>query len=130
MDLSPADASPLDEHDILAALKTTSKERDMPKGYWVISGDVTDPEGYKAYIAANATALTKYGARFLVRGGKSEVVEGRGYSRTVVVEFKDFDMALACYHSPEYAEAKAFREGKADLNIAVIEGYDGPQPGA
>jgi len=102
----------------------------MPKSYWVVSGDVTDLEGYKAYIAANATALTKYGARFLVRGGKSEVVEGRGYSRTVVVEFKDFDTALACYHSPEYEEAKAFREGEADLNIAVIEGYDGPQPGA
>ena len=42
-----------------------------------------------------------------------------------MVEFKDFDTALACYHSPEYAEAKAFVEGKADLNIAVIEGYDG-----
>jgi uncharacterized protein (DUF1330 family) len=64
----------------LAALKADSKERDMPKGYWVVSGDVTDPEGYKAYIAANATALTKYGARFLVRGGKSEVVEGRSLS--------------------------------------------------
>ncbi len=102
----------------------------MPKGYWVVSGEVTDPEGYKAYIAANATALTKYGARFLVRGGRSEVVEGRGYSRTVVVEFKDFDTASACYRSPEYAEAKAFRDGKAELNIAVIEGYDGPQPGA
>ncbi|WP_114947851.1 DUF1330 domain-containing protein [Microvirga calopogonii] len=91
----------------------------MPKGYWVVSGDVTDPEGYKAYIVANATALVKYGARFLVRGGKAEVVE-----------FEDFDTALACYHSSEYTKAKAFRDGKADLNIAVIEGYDGPQPGA
>jgi uncharacterized protein (DUF1330 family) len=130
MEWSPAAPSPPDKHGILAALKADSKERDMPKGYWVVSGDVTDPEGYKAYMAANKTALVKYGARFLVRGGKSEVVEGRGHSRTVVVEFKDFDTALACYHSPEYAAAKASRDGKADLNIAVIEGYDGPQPGA
>jgi uncharacterized protein (DUF1330 family) len=77
------------------------KERDMPKGYWVVSGDVTDPEGYKAYIEANATALTKYGARFLVRGGKSEVVEGRGYSRTVVVEFEDFDTAITPPNMPK-----------------------------
>lgn len=70
---------------------------------------MTDLEDYKAYIAANATALTKYGARFLVRGGKSEMVDERGYSRTVVVELKDFDTSLVCYHSPEYGEAKAFR---------------------
>ena len=49
----------------------------MPKGYWVVSGDVTDPEGYKAYVAENAKAFGKYGAPFLARGGSSEVVEGR-----------------------------------------------------
>ena len=42
----------------------------MPKGYWIARVDVHDPEGYKAYIAANAAALKKYGAKFLVRGGK------------------------------------------------------------
>ena len=42
----------------------------MPKGYWVVFADVTDPEGYKAYMAANAKALAKYGGRFLARGGK------------------------------------------------------------
>jgi uncharacterized protein (DUF1330 family) len=100
----------------------------MPKGYWVISGEVADPEGYKAYVAENANAFAKHGARFLARGGKSEVVEGRGHSRTVVIEFKDFDPALTCYRSPEYAKAKELREGRADLNIAIVEGYDGPQP--
>ena len=101
----------------------------MPKSYWVISGDVTDPEGYKAYIAENANAFAKYGARFLVRGGRSDVVEGRGRSRTVVIEFNDFETALACYHSPEYAKAKALRQGKADLNVVVVEGYEGTPPG-
>jgi uncharacterized protein (DUF1330 family) len=100
----------------------------MPKGYWVVSGDVSDPEGYKAYMAENANALIKYGGRFLARSGKSEIVEGRGHSRTVVVEFKDFETALACYHSPEYQKAKGFRQGRAELNIAIVEGYDGPQP--
>ena len=40
-----------------------------------------------------------------------------------MVEFKDFDTALPCYHSPEYAETKVLRDGKADLSIAVIEEY-------
>ena len=40
----------------------------MAKGYWIGHIDVSNPEGYKAYVAANAEPLRKYGARFLVRG--------------------------------------------------------------
>jgi uncharacterized protein (DUF1330 family) len=36
----------------------------MAKGYWIVRVDVSDPEGYKAYIAANAEAFRKYGAHF------------------------------------------------------------------
>ena len=56
----------------------------MPKGYWVVFADITDPEGYKAYIAANAEAFRKFGAKFLTRGGKSETFEGKLRSRIVV----------------------------------------------
>jgi uncharacterized protein (DUF1330 family) len=100
----------------------------MPKGYWVASVDISDPEGYKAYVAENAKAFRKYGARFITRGGKAEAVEGKGRSRLVVLEFKDYETALACYRSPEYAKAIELRKGKAMADIIVTEGYDGPQP--
>jgi uncharacterized protein (DUF1330 family) len=100
----------------------------MAKGYWVASIDVTDPEGYKAYVAADAEPFRKYGAKFLVRGGKSEPVEGKFRSRVVVLEFKDFATALACYRSPEYEKARQFRLGNSQADIIVIEGYDGVQP--
>jgi uncharacterized protein (DUF1330 family) len=100
----------------------------MAKGYWVVGVDVSDPEGYKAYVAENAKAFRKYGARFLARGGKAAAVEGKGRSRTVVLEFKDYETALACYNSPEYAKAIDLRKGKAMADIIVTEGYDGPQP--
>jgi uncharacterized protein (DUF1330 family) len=100
----------------------------MPKGYWLARVDVSDPEGYKEYVAANAAAFGKYGARFLVRGGRSEAVEGQSRSRNVVIEFKDYDTALACYRSPEYARAMQLRQGRSVGEILVIEGYDGPQP--
>jgi uncharacterized protein (DUF1330 family) len=29
----------------------------MAKGYWVVFADVSDPEGYKEYIAENAKAF-------------------------------------------------------------------------
>ena len=100
----------------------------MAKGYWVVSVDVSDPEGYKQYIAENAKAFRNYGARFLTRGGKAEVVEGKGRSRIVVIEFKDYDTALACYRSPEYAKAIDIRKDKAVSDIIVTEGYEGLQP--
>ena len=100
----------------------------MTMGYWIVSVDVSDPEGYKQYVAENANAFRKYGAKFLVRGARPEVVEGSARSRNVVIEFKDYATALACYRSPEYAKAMDLRKGKAIADIVVIEGYDGPQP--
>jgi uncharacterized protein (DUF1330 family) len=100
----------------------------MAKGYWIGRVDVTEPEGYKAYVAANAEPFRKYGAKFLVRGGTFDAVEGKPRSRNVVLEFKDYATALACYRSPEYKKAMALRAGAADADIIVIEGYDGPQP--
>ena len=101
----------------------------MPKGYWVARVDVHDPEVYKEYVAANAAAFAKYGARFLVRGGRSEAPEGAPRSRNVVIEFKDYDTAVACYHSTEYVAAKKLREPASVADLLIIEGYDGPQPG-
>jgi uncharacterized protein (DUF1330 family) len=100
----------------------------MAKGYWIALVDVTDPEGYKAYIAENAKAFRKYGARFLIRSGKSETPEGKARARTVVIEFADYAAALDCYRSPEYAKAIAVRQGKALIDLVIVEGYDGPQP--
>jgi uncharacterized protein (DUF1330 family) len=100
----------------------------MAKGYWIANVDITDPEGYKDYVAANAEPLRKYGAKFLVRGGKTECVEGSARSRIVVLEFPDFATALACYRSPEYDKARQLRLGKSDADLVIVEGYDGVQP--
>lgn len=101
----------------------------MAKGYWVAFADVHDPQGYEAYRKANAVAFEKYGARFLVRGGPFEAPEGRSRSRVVVLEFPSYEAALACYRSPEYAAAMALRQGKSTMDLAIVQGYEGPQPG-
>jgi uncharacterized protein (DUF1330 family) len=45
-----------------------------------------------------------------------------------VIEFPNYETALACYRSPEYQHALTMRRGCAIADIAVVEGYDGPQP--
>jgi uncharacterized protein (DUF1330 family) len=97
------------------------------KGYWIAHVDVTDPEAYKAYISANQSAFGKFGARYLVRAGAREVVEGKVRGRTVVLEFPSYQAARDCYRSPEYQAAIALRRGKAEADLLIVEGYDGPQ---
>jgi uncharacterized protein (DUF1330 family) len=100
----------------------------MPKAYWIARVDVTDPDAYKQYVAANAAAFSKYGAKFLVRGGKAETREGSARARNVVLEFKDYETAKACYDSPEYQAAMKLREAASVGDLVIVEGYDGPQP--
>ena len=102
----------------------------MPKGYWVVRVDVTDPEAYKEYVAANAEPFARFGARFLVRGGPFEAPEGDARERNVVIEFADVETARACYADPAYQRAKELRTGASTADIVIIPGYDGPQPGA
>jgi len=101
----------------------------MAKGYWIATGEVNDIEAYKKYVEANAQPFKQFGAKFLVRGGEGEVKEGAFKSRTVVLEFSTYENAIACYESPAYQKAKKIRLPVAEMNLLIVGGYDGPQPG-
>lgn len=97
----------------------------MPKGYWVALVDIDDPDEYKHYIAAHTPVLQRFGAKFLIRGGQREVVEGSARQKAVVIEFDSYETALACYKSPEYQDAAGIRHRTATSDLIVIEGYAG-----
>ena len=96
------------------------------KGYWIAHVEIKNPERYKDYVVANAAPLKKYGARFLVRNGESEVVRGglRG-RRHVVIEFDSYATAKACHESPEYQAAAKIRDEASTADLIIIEGYEG-----
>ena len=100
----------------------------MPKGYWIARVDVSEQETYKAYVAANAEPLGKFGGRFLVRAGRFENPEGASRSRNVVLEFPSYQAALDCWHSPEYQRAIRIRQPVSTVDLIIIEGYDAPPP--
>jgi uncharacterized protein (DUF1330 family) len=100
----------------------------MAKGYWIVRVDIADQEQYKLYMAANAEPFRKHGARFLVRGGLFETLEGASRTRNAVIEFPSYEAALACWKSPEYQAAIKLREPVSTMDLVVIEEYQGAQP--
>ena len=96
----------------------------MSKAYWIVRVSVRNEQKYPEYLAAADPAFQEFGARFVVRGGRFETMEGGARPRNVVVEFKDRATALACYQSPGYQTAKAIRQKYADADFIIIDGAD------
>lgn len=94
----------------------------MPKAYWIVRVSVRDAQRYPEYLAAAKPAFEKFGAKFVVRGGACEVMEGEARERNVVVEFADRATAKACYDGPEYSAAKLIRQKYADADFIIVEG--------
>jgi len=96
------------------------------KGYWIAHVNITDPERYKDYVAANAAPLKKYGARFIVRNGQSEVTRGElAGRRHVVIEFDSYAQALACFESAEYqAAAEYLKRSTKIIEFVIVEGTE------
>lgn len=94
----------------------------MAKGYVIAHATVTNPEKWAEYVAKSKIALDKFEGKPIVRGGKSQIMEGNGTLRNVVLEFPSYDHAVGYATSPEYAEAKALRQGAGNIDITIVEG--------
>ncbi len=94
----------------------------MPNGYWIARITVTDPERYGAYARALPAVVESFGGRFLVAGGRHEAAECEVKPRNVVIAFRDFETAHACWHSDAYAEVARLRAGAAEVDVVIVEG--------
>ena len=91
--------------------------------YIILDIEVTDPVGYEDYKRLATPTVALYGGKYVVRGGKHEVVEGEWIpNRLAVLEFENPERAKAWLNSPEYAEAKALRHQYAKSNTVIVEG--------
>ena len=53
-----------------------------------------DQDKCRAYVAANAPSIARYGGRFLVRARQFEDPEGASRTRNAVIEFPTYQTAL------------------------------------
>lgn len=91
--------------------------------YILVEMEVTDPVGILEYRKLAEASVAQYGGRFIVRGGKTDALEG-GWEpkRIVVLEFPDAGQAKRWWASPEYAQARVIRERTAKTRMILAEG--------
>ena len=95
----------------------------MAAGYILAYVDVTDPVQYEQYKTLSTKAMQAHGAEPLVRGGKTEPLEGEwNPTRMVVLKFPSYDAAKTFYNSEEYRAARNARAKAANMNMIVVEG--------
>jgi uncharacterized protein (DUF1330 family) len=91
--------------------------------YLIVEVEVTDPVAYEAYKPLAGASVARHGGKFIVRGGKTQSMEG-GWDpkRIVVLEFPSMDAAKAFYDSPDYQEALKIRLATSRSKAILVEG--------
>ena len=91
--------------------------------YVIVEIDVHDPVGYEDYKKMASATIQAKGGKYLVRGGKTEVLEGDWQpKRLVVLEFPSTDAAKEWLNCEEYREPRKMRHATARTNMVLVEG--------
>ena len=81
----------------------------MP-AYIIVEIDIVDPVGYEGYKNLAGTTVAKYGGKYIVRGGKTEVLEGDWKpKRIVVLRFESMQRAKEWLNCEKCGEPPALR---------------------
>jgi uncharacterized protein (DUF1330 family) len=91
--------------------------------YVIVEIDIVDPAGYEEYKKLAGPTVEKYGGKYVVRGGKTEVLEGDWQpKRIVVLQFDSMQRAKDWLHCEEYREPRKMRHRTAKTNMVLVEG--------
>lgn len=91
--------------------------------YVIVEISITDHIEYEEYKKLTPAAVAAYDGRFIVRGAKTESLEGNWQpERMVVLEFPSVERAKEWWNSDEYSKAKEIRQRSATTKMLVVEG--------
>jgi uncharacterized protein (DUF1330 family) len=97
----------------------------MP-AYIIVDITIENAENYEDYKRLTPASIAAYEGKFIVRGGKTEILEGDWQpGRFVILEFPSVEKAKQWWASEEYAPAKALRQANAKTKMIVVEGFGG-----
>ena len=93
------------------------------KAYVIVEVSITDQIIYEEYKKLTPATIAVFDGKFIVRGGRTETLEGDWQpERMVVVEFPSVEKAREWWHSNQYSKAKAIRQQSAYTKMLIVEG--------
>jgi len=96
-------------------------------GYVIANVVWKDSESLAVYKRLMPPTVAKFGGRFLVCGGATEVLEGEWSPALLVIEFPT--QARRWYTSEEYRPALEIRQRAAENELLIVEGTVQPAAG-
>jgi uncharacterized protein (DUF1330 family) len=101
-----------------------AQEAKTPPAYLIAEAEITDRAAFQKYAERVPETLAPFRDSFhyVVRGGKTQALEGQPPKSIVVLAFDSTEKALAWYNSPAYAAIKPIRQGVAVSRMFMAEG--------
>jgi uncharacterized protein (DUF1330 family) len=101
-----------------------AQETKAPPAYLIAETEVTDRAAFQKYAEKVPETLAPFSGsfHFVVRGGKTQALEGQPPKGIVVIAFDSTEKALAWYNSPAYQAIKPIRQGASVGRLYLAEG--------
>jgi len=108
----------------LAACQSQSVDTTKPAApgaYMIVSGKNYDAKDLAPYLAKLPPIYEKYGGYYVALAPKYLTLEGVSDAQAIVISaWPNVDAAKTFWTSPEYEEAKKFREGVGEFDVVVL----------
>jgi uncharacterized protein (DUF1330 family) len=99
-----------------------AQQAKVAPAYVIAEVEVTDPATMAKYGEKVPATLAPFNHHYVVRGGKSQSLEGEPPKGIVVIAFDSVQKAREWYDSPAYAAIKPLRQNAAKSRIFIAEG--------
>jgi uncharacterized protein (DUF1330 family) len=109
---------------IAGAAAVLARQVNVAPGYFIGEITVTDPNStsLQKYAQEAPKTLAPFNHRYLVRGGKTQALEGEPPKSIVVIAFDSAEKAREWYDSPAYQAVKPLRQSATKSRVFIAEG--------
>ena len=108
----------------VSVMAVHAQEAKTPPAYLIAETEVTDRPAFQKYAEKVPETLAPFKGSFhyVVRGGKTQALEGQPPKGVVVIAFDSTEKALAWYNSPAYEAIKPLRQGASVSRMFMADG--------
>ena len=108
----------------MGVIAVHAQEAKTPPAYLIAETEVTDRAAFQKYAEKVPETLAPFKGsfHFIVRGGKTQALEGQPPKGIVVIAFDSTEKALAWYNSPAYEAIMPIRQGASTSRMFMAEG--------